>query len=173
LAEGDLTAFEAQWTAYRLGQEREQMRRRAVEWAGEDGVARIEAELAAKGPGYTGRDVWWVAANRFCLEALRRGAWQDASHVYFELALQLYREQDEDRSSPQVLKLEAEAAKAELRAYAAQGVKRVDVSGCGCEVCSTGADRVVPITAELQAPRVPHADCELGWCGCSYLAFVE
>lgn len=169
LRETDLAAFEAEWT--RVMAEREYIRRAHV-YVDNAGFASIAAELAAKGPGYTVRDVYWTAANRYAIDAIRRHDFSDLSAVYFDMARAAHEESGKDRPTDEALRLTREAQLASLRNYAQSGARQVDVSTCSCEPCSNASQQPRPLPDELASPRLPHPGCEYGLCGCCYLPVV-
>jgi len=122
----------------------------------------LEAEMQARDARHTARDVWWEAVSEHLLGALASADWFSAQVGYFDRARDLA-----DHGQPW-----AEVARAgfrmELRHYLAD-VDAVDVLACRCRVCQVDAGRRLLIAAELPAPRLPHADCEEGWCTCDYL----
>jgi hypothetical protein len=168
-----LAAYEAARETWGRIYQRRKETEAAARFVDEAGYNAIEAELAAKGPGYTDRDVYWTAANRGTLRMVEQGDWGWLSAAYSEMALTAYNEEDEDDSSERVLTLQRECATAELRAFLAAGCTRVDIIACGCPVCSRGPKLRLLIRDQLASSQLPHPGCRQGWCSCNFVPVVE
>ncbi len=166
----ELAAWDAAWRAER---EHESWLQRAVDDYGYR-VAEIEAldaELQAKDPRYSDRDIYWHAADRAILRDLKAGDWGGLAAHYAVMALQVYREAETDATPPRALELMRQSSLATLRSYAESGCSRVELIRCACRVCSAGrAVRKIP--DELVAPSIPHETCLAGWCSCDYAPIV-
>lgn len=169
----DLPEFEEWNRAWPAAHERELWIAKARQFVDEAGFVDIESELAASKPGYTLRDVYRVAASWAILDMIRRKDWGGLANAYYRLALEDHDESDQQEVSEHVLNLLRGAAKAQLREYLAHGVRRVDITTCGCSVCSRRPKHRLPIRDELTAPHIPHAQCRQGFCNCEYLPVVE
>jgi hypothetical protein len=174
LREADLPAiaeWDRAWRAQRqAGIDYEAWITKTAELVGRTETAAIDTELRAKSEGYSGRDVYWMAANRAVLRALKANDWGTLSRLYFDMALTDYRESDEDKESERALRLKRESNLAQLRYLGTEGLGRVDVLACECSVCSRGPKRRLAIRDQLALPTIPHADCREGWCTCEYVA---
>jgi hypothetical protein len=167
LQEGDVHVIDEAW-------EEEHRRRAYVEGTTGLGVdfAQLDAEMQAKDPRYSACDVYWAAANRAVLAALKAGDRTRASEVYFRMAMMAYDESDEDQESGRAMELKRRAHLATLRTYAAD-FDAVDIVACDCGTCCRGRNVGLAIEDELAAPSIPHVGCERGWCSCDYVAQIN
>lgn len=172
LREEELTAHEDGWASYH---ERRAWIAQAEPFIDERGFEAIERDLATKDPGYTPRDVYWVAANRAIVTIIASGDWQTINEAYFRMARAAHEEADEpevmtDRS----VLLMREANRAQLRARVrSEFGNRVEIFAESCQRCQRDDRMQLDPRRELDAPRIPHADCENGWCTCEYVVSVQ
>lgn len=126
-----------------------------------------EAELLAKWGVAAPGDVFWAAANRAVVSALRSRSWSNLSNIYWHQSMFLF-----EQGRPHV-QLGREASRAELRAMAQDGFtdEAVIIAG-SCPVCGVDEGRRVKIAQEIAKPHIPHVDCPLGWCSCCYTPAV-
>lgn len=138
-------------------------RREYIEQTAALGVdfAELESELRASDVAYTGRDVWWSASRTSLAGALSRGDWAEARRTYFAQALDLA-----DHGQPWAATAR-EGFGAMLRGFA--GPTGAEIRACSCRVCRPDDGRSLDVAAELAAPRLPHEECEEGWCACEYI----
>lgn len=128
----------------------------------------IEAELKAKSPDYTARDVYWVALNRAALRAMRRREWSSLSRIYGSQAYFLY------EAGKPFERIAREASRAGLRQYEGAGLEYVTViAPDSCSACEPDSDRRRRLADEMREPTLPHMACEEGFCPCSYTAVIE
>jgi hypothetical protein len=115
------------------------------------------------------RALYLSSADATVRTARREKRWKAVSVVRRGQAEHLY--DDDGRPVPpsaEVLELQREALLAELRALQATS-KVAELAGTGCcAMCRKDEGRSFPIAAELKAPRLPHADCPKGLCGCDW-----
>ena len=173
LANSQLAAHEDWWGEHRRAQVWLDRTRGLLDARG---LRELEQELAAKGPSYGPRDLYWAAANRRLLLLLKAGDWQEVQLHYFQMALIAQDEAEDGGSGPKGEMSERahlllrEANLAQLRAYASEGCRVVSIlRGEDCPTCRRESVRRVAIAAEFAAPRIPHRTCSEGWCACSYL----
>ena len=174
IGEADLPAFEEwnrEWTLARNAQlERDEWMGKTARMVGPDEASRIETELKAKDERYSVQDVYWSAANRAVLRALKAGDWTEAGQIYYGMGWTSYEaSEDQETSSPRTVRLMREGNIATLRGYAAYDVRWVDILGCDCRVCARGRKTRLAIADQIAAPSIPHADCVEGWCSCDYV----
>jgi hypothetical protein len=95
--------------------------------------------------------------------------WKVVSRIRRAQALNLYEEAGRPVPPPDdVLDLHREALLAELRALQTTSkVAELASAGC-CAACREDDGHSFPITVELRTPRLPHADCPKGLCGCDW-----
>jgi hypothetical protein len=84
-------------------------------------------------------------------------------------ATALFREAGEPVPPPEeIVALQREGMLAHLRALAeTSGHAELASTGC-CRACAADDGTAFPIAAELRAPRLPHAGCPKGLCGCEW-----
>lgn len=177
LREADLPAlaeWDGAWRAQRQAEtDYEKWVTKTVELVGPTETAAIDTELRAKPERYSGRDIYWTAANRAVLRAMKANDWGTLSRLYFDMALTDYRESDEDNESERALRLKRESNLAQLRYLGTEGYGRVDILACECSTCSRGPKRRLEIRDQLAAPSIPHEHCANGWCTCEYQAHFD
>jgi hypothetical protein len=159
LQETDLRVLEEAW---RESRERQEYATKTSE-LGVD-FDKLEAEIRSRDPGYSARDVWRHASNRYLLAALGRGDWFEVQQTYFARALD---SADHDEPWAEVAR---EGFKAMLRRP--QYSEVVEILACACGACARDNGLKFKVREELAAPRLPHEACEEGWCACDYIPVV-
>ena len=177
LREADLPAFEEsnrEWTLARNAQlEHDEWMEKAAGIVGPAEASAIESELQSK-ERYSAQDVYWAAANRAVLRALKAGDWTEAGQIYYGMGWTSYEVSgDQEKSSPRTVQLMREGNIATLRGYAANGIQWVDILACDCRVCWRGRKTRLPIADQIADPSIPHADCVEGWCSCDYMGNLQ
>ena len=177
LQDGDRHVLEEAWAEYR---ERQDYTQKMAAFLLD--FEKLEADMRARDPNYSPRDVYWAGMNRLVLDSLGRADWHTAQLAYFQMALQAWKESDEDRAPERALTLQREADKAQLMGYLrladltrnGRPDMRVDIVGCDCAGCSSGRHHRLWAQDELAAPHIPHQQCRKdGWCACEYLPVGE
>jgi hypothetical protein len=176
LQDTDRPALERAWVEFRLEQD---WRRRALELVDEASFARTEAEMRAKEPGCTNRDVYWAIATRHVRDRMRSGDWNAVKAAYARMALAAWDEAESEAgidgstrsaSRSRARRLMREARVAELRAFTSPaGVTAVTVVARCCPACDRGADLPRRLADERTYPVLPHSNCQRGLCQCEYL----
>ena len=139
----------------------------ATESYGQD-FGAIEAELKAKSPGYTSRDVYWAALNRAAVEAIRTRDWSTLNGIYRNQAHILF------EAGKPFEQLAREASRAALRNYEDSGREYVTVAVPDrCGACAPDAGRHLRLADEMREPTIPHMACAEGFCRCVYSAVVK
>lgn len=174
LQEGDLPVLEQAWADHRVEQ---QWRERTEALLGAQDTTRLAADMRARDPAYTARDIYWAAANRDVLAKLEAGDWHELKMAYLDMAVAAWDEADDEADASgaepdaaRALRLIREADLAELRDLMLVGVSRVAILGDGCPGCTQGIGLVLSAQGELDQPLLPHAACRDGFCRCEYVS---
>jgi predicted RNA-binding Zn-ribbon protein involved in translation (DUF1610 family) len=104
------------------------------------------------------------------IRAARRGKrWPEVARLRRQQAMTLFAEAASPVPAPDdIVGLQRDGMLAELRSLQADFVVAELVSvGC-CRACRADDGKVFKIATELREPRLPHADCPKGLCGCEW-----
>jgi hypothetical protein len=115
------------------------------------------------------RDLYLSNAERAVRAARTAKRWPEVARIRRQQATALFREAGEPVPPPdEVVALQREGMLAHLRALAeTSGYAELASTGC-CRACAADDGSTFPIAAELRAPRLPHAGCPKGLCGCEW-----
>ena len=127
-------------------------------------AAPISGEVVADS-----RALYMNAADASVRAARSDKRWKVVSRIRRAQAANLYEEAHRPVPPPDVvLELHREALLAELRGLQTTSkVAELASAGC-CPACREDDGRSFMIATELRAPRLPHADCPKGLCGCDW-----
>jgi hypothetical protein len=115
------------------------------------------------------RRLYTTAADRAVVAARREKRWVDAAQIRRAQAAAIYAAGGSPVPPPDdVIALHQEGMAALLRSFAAQGSDAELVSAGCCPACRSDDGKVCRISQELRAPRLPHAGCPRGICGCDW-----
>ncbi len=119
------------------------------------------------------RDVYRTAADQAVREARRGGQWVVVHRIRIAEAEALYADSGWPVPPPDdILALHREAKSAVLQSLAANStVAELAGSDC-CRICRSDDGMLCKISAELRKPRLPHAGCPKGLCGCDWFIAV-
>ena len=113
--------------------------------------------------------LYLAAAERAVKAARTAKRWPEVARIRRQQASALYAEAGEPvPPSDEVVALQRDALLADLRALAEVSA-RAELVGTGCcRACKADDSGIFPIAAELRQPRLPHAGCPKGLCGCQW-----
>lgn len=132
-----------------------------------DRRARLSAAPLSASVVEASRTLYLEAAERAVRAARREKRWEVVSKVRREQAASLYAEAGGRVPPPDdVAALHREGMLAELRSLAETSRTAELVSAGCCAACRADDGKAFRITAELHTPRLPHAGCPKGICGC-------
>ncbi len=115
------------------------------------------------------RTLYLATVERAFRAARRERRWEDASRIRREHAAVLYRVARSPVPPPaEIVKLHRDAVTAELRGIAEIARDAELVAATCCDTCRADDGRVLRISAELRAPRLPHDGCPKGLCRCRW-----
>jgi hypothetical protein len=115
------------------------------------------------------RHFYLVSAEQAVRLARRDRRWGDVGRIRREQAAALYREIGSPVPPPEaIMELQREGMSAVLRSLSALA-RNAEIVGAGCcRACREADGTIVKIAAELREPRLPHAGCPRGLCGCDW-----
>ncbi len=127
-----------------------------------------EAELSAKVVDAS-RSLYLSSVEVAVREARRAKRWPEVARIRRQQAATLFSEAGSSVPPPDpIVELHRDGMLAELRALQVDYTDAELVSvGC-CRTCRADDGKVFRIAAELREPRLPHADCPKGLCGCEW-----
>jgi len=122
-----------------------------------------EAAVAAARTLYTG------AAERVAREAKRAKRWDSVAKIRDEQSAVLYADAGSPVPPPdELVALYRDGRSAVLRSLAAvTSYAELVAAGC-CRPCREDDGKAFRIATELREPRLPHAGCPRGLCGCDW-----
>jgi hypothetical protein len=172
LAEAAVAAFEAErqreidertWTAARQRWLHLALNAKASPAGLEDlGAAPISADVVQ-----AARALYLSAAEKVVKAARRAKRWGDVGRIRREQAEALYLEAGSPVPPPaEIAELHREGMVAVLRSLLPVATDAELVSAGCCPPCRADDEKIFHITAEVRTPRLPHAGCPKGLCGC-------
>lgn len=115
------------------------------------------------------RTLYLGAADRAVRAARRDKRWDDLARIRRRQAAALFEEAGGSAPpSDEVVALHQDAVRATLRALAAVSRDAELVGASCCPACRADDERIFRIADELRTPRLPHAECPRGLCGCDW-----
>ena len=127
-------------------------------------AARLTEEVVA-----TARSLYLTTVDRGFRSAKRERDWDGAARIRRDQAMALYRLAGSPVPPPaDVLATYREGVAAELRGVAEISRDAELVSARCCDACRADDGRILRITSELRAPRLPHDGCPKGLCRCHW-----
>lgn len=161
IGENELADHTARWSEHH---DRERWISAAEPFVDPAGFSQLEAELADEGRAADLRDVYWTAAERVLPLILASGRYDVIRDAYLAMARVEYEEGGSADRSERAVTLAREAAAAQLRLI---GRGRIEIVPCDCEPCGRDVSSA-EVSRELVTQRLPHPNCQYGWCGCEY-----
>ncbi|HYO43056.1 MAG TPA: hypothetical protein VES19_07655 [Candidatus Limnocylindrales bacterium] len=132
-------------------------------------LARVARPMPSEEQVTAARDLYFATADRAFAAARREARYGDAAAIRRAHAQALLRELGASESAPEpVLALYRDAMTAELRAQREHGRDAELLAARCCDACMADAGRIVRISDELKAARLPHAACPQGICKCRW-----
>jgi DNA-directed RNA polymerase subunit RPC12/RpoP len=130
---------------------------------------RIAATPASIGVVHSAREVYLIAAERAVQTARRDKRWDEVSRIRRREAAALFEEAGGSPPvSDDIVVLYREGVAATLRGLRAVS-REVELVGASCcQACRVDNERIFRIADELRTPRLPHAGCPRGLCGCDW-----
>ena len=174
LTEAAVAFFEAERRrvagAARFTRERERwLKLAAAAGAPPDRAARLTAAQLSEETVDAARALYMNTVQHAFRTAKRERRWEDASRIRREQAMALFRLPGSGSTpSEAVVTLHREGVAAELRGLAEIAKEAELVSAACCDACRADNGRIVRITQELLAPRLPHPGCTKGICRCRW-----
>ena len=129
--------------------------------------------LVSLGPGCSARDASWKLLNHRVIDATRKNDFGSLKMAYHAQAIQL---RDEGRDPIHSLANCLEAETLEYRNY--PNAIGLEILSCECGHCSKDKERKLRWD-EFERGQfgfvgpIPHAECEKGFCTCSYVAWMK
>jgi hypothetical protein len=137
--------------------------------APEKKAARIEAQTPSEAGVDQARELYFAWVDKAARAARRTRRWVELARIKRDQAAALHREAGSAVPPPEeIVALHREWSTASLKAASAIGVDAELVSGGCCAICSKDDGRAFRISTELRNPRLPHAGCPKGLCGCDW-----
>jgi hypothetical protein len=134
-----------------------------------DKVAKVNESLATPESVYAARSVYFAAVDRSVKDARADHDWPLAVRIRRAQAAAVCRLEGSPVPPPDdAVELHRDAAAIELRGIGELAKEAELVGGPCCPACDADAGRTYRINAELHQPRLPHADCPRGLCGCHW-----
>jgi len=120
------------------------------------------------------RTLYLTAVEREVQAARRAKKWNEVAVMRREQAAALFEEVGSPVPPPDdVLRLHQEAASAALRSMIGIARQADLVGATCCPACRADDGRTFRIADELRVPRLPHAGCPRGLCGCDWWLATE
>jgi hypothetical protein len=174
LTEAAVEVFEAERkrsaSAGRLARERARwLTLAAAAGAPPERSSRLLAAAVSEELVDSARALYLATVERSFQVARRERRWEDASRIRREHAAVLYRMAKSPVPPPaEIVKLHRDGVTAELRGIAAIARDAELVAATCCDTCRAEDGRVLRVSAELRAPRLPHDGCPKGLCRCRW-----
>jgi hypothetical protein len=135
---------------------------------------RIERAALSADAVHAARTLYLTAADREVRTARRARRWNEVAAIRREQAAVLFKESGSTAPPPEdVVLLHQEAASAALRALPGIARQAELVGGTCCAACRADDGKTFRIADELRVPRLPHAACPRGLCGCDWWVATE
>ena len=174
LTEASVAIFESErrraaeskhWTAPR----RQWVRLAEAAGAPPDRIAKLNVTLASPETVFAARSIYFAAVDRAVKAARAEHDWPLAVRLRRAQAAAVSKVGGSPVPPPDdAVELHRDAAAIELRGIQELAKEAELVGGSCCSACDADAGRSFRIGAELHAPRLPHADCPRGLCGCHW-----
>jgi len=163
-------ADERRWAAER----RHWLRLSRTVKAPADRRQRLERASLSAASVQAARNLYTTSADREVRAARRAKQWSVIATVRREQAAALFKDAGSPVPPPDdLLALHREAASAALRAIATVARQAELVGGTCCAACRADDGKTYRIADELRVPRLPHAGCPRGLCGCDWFVATE
>ncbi len=134
-----------------------------------DKVAKVNESLATPESVFAARSVYFAAVDRSVKDARADHDWPLAVRIRRAQAATVSKLEGSPIPPPDdAVELHRDAAAIELRGIGELAKEAELVGGPCCPACDADAGRTYRINAELHQPRLPHADCPRGLCGCHW-----
>jgi hypothetical protein len=119
------------------------------------------------------RRLYTSAADRAVVKARREKRWADVARIRREQAAAVFAAAGSPVPPPdEAVALHRDGMLALLRSFAGSGADAELVSAGCCRACRLDDGKVFRIAQELRQPRLPHAGCTKGICGCDWFIGV-
>ena len=131
------------------------------------------SKLAAAAPSpavvEASRRLYTTAAERAVARAKREKRWVDVARIRRDQAAAVFAAAGSPVPPPEnAVEMHRDGKLALLRSFAAHGSDAELVSAGCCRACRVGDGKAFRIALELREPRLPHAGCTKGICGCDW-----
>lgn len=135
---------------------------------------RIEEAPLSAAAVQAARSLYMTNVERLVRAARRDKHWEDVARLRRRQAMALYEEAGgTPPPSDEIVALYREGMTATLRELAAVARGAELVGATCCAACRADNERTFKIVDELRTPRLPHAGCPRGLCGCDWWPAVH